>query len=69
MAKETLAHKKYMERYNHEKYREKLIESGMVADPPDDQRPDWAIFYRRLYRRLGLKEYLPALLNNLEEAR
>lgn len=63
---ETDSHKRYMQKYQHERYRQKLETSEMLAPTPRGTSPNYEVFYTKLYKRLGLEEYLPALLKDLE---
>lgn len=66
--KESNSHKKYMQKYNRGKWRERVEASGMLAEPAGAKTADWISFYAKLYTKLGLESYLPSVLNEIREA-
>jgi hypothetical protein len=64
--KESAAHRRYMEKYNQKKHRERLEnEANALAKTVTSMQFDWAAFYTKLYTKLGLTEYLPKVLSEL----
>lgn len=63
--KESSAHKRYMEKYNRNQWRERVQTSGVLATPADSRQTDWISYYAKLYTKLGLESYLPSVLREL----
>lgn len=64
--KESESHKRYMEKYNGEKHRERLDASGVLAPEAGQSTFNWAAYYTQLYTKLGLEDLLPQVLQSLE---
>jgi hypothetical protein len=64
---ESESHKRYMERYNAAKHREKLNESDVLAPKATSRTCNWVAFYTEMYTRLDLEKYLPTALQKLSE--